>query len=176
MSCATSSSASATASPTGPCTPSSSRRSQAIRAKVGSDQVICALSGGVDSSVIAAMVHRAIGDQLTCIYVNNGLMRTGETEVDPPLLPGKEQAQGHRCRCHRLISSANCRAWSIPRSNASASVYGFIEIFEEEARKTRRGQISGPGHPVSRCHRVGGLSAARPRSNRTTMSAACRRS
>ena len=51
-----------------------------IRAKVGSDRVICALSGGVDSSVVAALVHRAIGDQLTCIYVNNGLMRTGESE------------------------------------------------------------------------------------------------
>ncbi len=38
------------------------------------------LSGGVDSSVVAALVHKAIGDQLTCIYVNNGLMRTGETE------------------------------------------------------------------------------------------------
>jgi GMP synthase (glutamine-hydrolysing) len=51
-----------------------------IRAKVGTDKVICALSGGVDSSVTAALVHRAIGDQLTCIYVNNGLMRTGESE------------------------------------------------------------------------------------------------
>ena len=51
-----------------------------IRKKVGSQKVICALSGGVDSSVTAAIVHRAIGDQLTCIYVNNGLMRTGESE------------------------------------------------------------------------------------------------
>lgn len=51
-----------------------------IRAKVGNDRVICALSGGVDSSVVAALVHRAIGDQLTCIHVNNGLMRTGESE------------------------------------------------------------------------------------------------
>ncbi|MDX9835774.1 MAG: glutamine-hydrolyzing GMP synthase [Desulfobulbus sp.] len=50
-----------------------------IRAKVSNDRVLCALSGGVDSSVVAALVHRAIGDQLTCIYVNNGLMRTGES-------------------------------------------------------------------------------------------------
>ncbi len=51
-----------------------------IRAQVGPDHVICGLSGGVDSSVAAALVHRAIGNQLTCIYVDNGLMRLGETE------------------------------------------------------------------------------------------------
>ena len=51
-----------------------------IKAKVGTSRVICALSGGVDSSVVAAIVHRAIGDQLTCIYVNNGLMRSGESQ------------------------------------------------------------------------------------------------
>lgn len=51
-----------------------------IRNKVGTEKVICALSGGVDSAVTAALVHKAIGDQLTCIYVNNGLMRTGETK------------------------------------------------------------------------------------------------
>ena len=52
----------------------------AIRRQVGDDRVICGLSGGVDSSVAAALVHRAVGDQLTCIYVDNGLMRLGETE------------------------------------------------------------------------------------------------
>jgi GMP synthase (glutamine-hydrolysing) len=52
-----------------------------IQEQVGGGKVICALSGGVDSSVTAALVHRAIGDQLTCIYVNNGVMRTGESEA-----------------------------------------------------------------------------------------------
>jgi GMP synthase (glutamine-hydrolysing) len=51
-----------------------------IRAQVGDAQVICGLSGGVDSSVAAALVHKAIGDQLTCIFVNNGLLREGERE------------------------------------------------------------------------------------------------
>ena len=51
-----------------------------IREQVGGNHVICGLSGGVDSSVAAALVHRAVGDQLTCIYVDNGLMRLGETE------------------------------------------------------------------------------------------------
>jgi len=53
---------------------------QSIRARVGDGQVICALSGGVDSAVTATLIHRAIGDQLTCIFVNNGLMRLGEPE------------------------------------------------------------------------------------------------
>jgi GMP synthase (glutamine-hydrolysing) len=52
----------------------------AIRAQVGSGRVICGLSGGVDSAVAAALVHRAIGDQLTCIFVDNGLLRLGEAE------------------------------------------------------------------------------------------------
>ena len=52
----------------------------AIKKAVGGGQVICALSGGVDSAVAAAMVHRAVGDQLTCIFVDNGLLRMGEAE------------------------------------------------------------------------------------------------
>ena len=51
-----------------------------IREQVGSGKVICALSGGVDSSVTAALIHKAIGDQLTCIFVDNGLLRFGEAE------------------------------------------------------------------------------------------------
>src|SRR5512138_3098178 len=51
-----------------------------IRETVGGDRVLCALSGGVDSSVVAALVHKAIGDQLTCLFVDNGLLRAGEAE------------------------------------------------------------------------------------------------
>ncbi len=53
---------------------------EAIRAQVGTKRAICGLSGGVDSSVAAALVHRAIGSQLTCVYVDTGLMRKGESE------------------------------------------------------------------------------------------------
>ncbi len=53
---------------------------EAVRAQVGSDRVLCALSGGVDSAVAAALVHKAVGDQLTCVFVDTGLMRAGEGE------------------------------------------------------------------------------------------------
>ncbi|HEY3347942.1 MAG TPA: glutamine-hydrolyzing GMP synthase, partial [Nitrospirota bacterium] len=51
-----------------------------IRRQVGGEKVICGLSGGVDSSVVAALIHKAVGDQLTCIFVNNGVLRKGEAE------------------------------------------------------------------------------------------------
>jgi len=58
-----------------------------IRSQVGSDTVILGLSGGVDSSVAAALIHRAIGDQLVCVFVDNGLLRLGEgIRLWPPLL------------------------------------------------------------------------------------------
>ena len=52
----------------------------AIRAQVGGERVICGLSGGVDSAVAAALVHKAVGPQLTCVFVDTGLMRAGEGE------------------------------------------------------------------------------------------------
>jgi len=53
---------------------------EAIRAQVGTEKVICGLSGGVDSAVAAALVHKAVGDQLTCVFVDTGLMRAGEAD------------------------------------------------------------------------------------------------
>ena len=53
---------------------------ETIKTQVGNDQVLCGLSGGVDSSVVAMLLHKAIGDNLTCIFVDNGLLRAGERE------------------------------------------------------------------------------------------------
>ena len=53
---------------------------QYIRKKVGHEKVICGLSGGVDSSVAAVLIHKAIGDNLYCLFIDNGLLRTGERD------------------------------------------------------------------------------------------------
>ena len=65
------------------------RQVAAIREQVGSDRVILGLSGGVDSSVVAALVHRAIGDQLTCVFVNHGMLRKGEPELVEEVFRGQ---------------------------------------------------------------------------------------
>src|SRR3954451_23897740 len=52
-----------------------------VRKQVGDAKIICGLSGGVDSSVVAALLHKALGDQLTCIFVDNGLLRKNERQV-----------------------------------------------------------------------------------------------
>src|SRR5882762_8056128 len=70
----------------------------AIRAKVGNRRAICALSGGVDSTVAAVLVHRAMGDRLTNIFVNNGLLPKNESRAPQP--------QRHRRGCHRSLSRA----------------------------------------------------------------------
>ncbi|MEO1334342.1 MAG: glutamine-hydrolyzing GMP synthase, partial [Myxococcota bacterium] len=56
------------------------REIEAVRARVGSDKIICGLSGGVDSSVVAVLLHKAVGDQLIPVFVNNGVLRAGEAE------------------------------------------------------------------------------------------------
>jgi GMP synthase (glutamine-hydrolysing) len=142
-----------------------------IRAKVGGGQVICALSGGVDSSVTAALVHRAIGDQLTCIYVNNGLMRTGETESVLRFFRQKT-----RLRVIDIDAAAyfleRLRGVVDPEEKRKRIGYGFIEIFEEEARKLGAVKFLAQGTlypdviesvvfhgkaPIKSHHNVGGL-------------------
>jgi GMP synthase (glutamine-hydrolysing) len=107
---------------------------QAIRDKVGSDNVICALSGGVDSSVVAAIIHKAIGNQLTCIYVNNGLMRTGETMSILRFFKEKSKLKliDVDATDYFLEKLQGVEDPEIKRKHIGL---GFIKIFEEEAKK-----------------------------------------
>lgn len=105
-----------------------------IQNKVWKEKVICALSGGVDSAVTAALVHRAIGDQLTCIYVNNGLMRTGET---------KSLMKFFQDKTHLNVIHVDAEEFFLeeldgvvdPEVKRKKIGLGFIKVFEEEAKK-----------------------------------------
>lgn len=105
-----------------------------IQEQVGDGQVVCGLSGGVDSSVTAAFLHRAIGEQLTCIFVNNGLLRKNE----PEQVVKTFQAEKHA----RLVAVDATQDFlsilaGITDPEAKRTIIGekFIRIFEAEARK-----------------------------------------
>ena len=106
----------------------------AIRAQVGSGRVICGLSGGVDSAVAAALVHRAIGDQLTCIFVDHGLLRAGEAEqVERDFVAStgvKLVVADERARFLDALAGV-----TDPETKRKIIGREFIRAFEEEARK-----------------------------------------
>lgn len=144
---------------------------QAIREKVGSDNVICALSGGVDSSVVAAIIHKAIGDQLTCIYVNNGLMRTGETGSILRFFKEKSSLKLIDIDATEFFLS-ELAGVEDPEVKRKRIGLGFIKIFEEEARKIGNVKYLAQGTlypdviesvsfrgeaPIKSHHNVGGL-------------------
>jgi GMP synthase (glutamine-hydrolysing) len=109
-----------------------------IRDRVGSGHVICALSGGVDSAVAATLVHRAIGDQLTCIYVDHGLMRKRESEL---LRVTFERDLGMRLVMVDARERFLARLAGVEDPEEKRRIIGdeFIRVFEEEA--TKLGQI-----------------------------------
>ena len=74
-----------------------------IREQVGADEVILGLSGGVDSSVAAALIHRAIGDQLTCVFVDHGLLRLDEGAMVMEMFAGRLHANVIARRCERAV-------------------------------------------------------------------------
>ncbi len=110
------------------------RAVEEIRATVGNGRVICALSGGVDSSVVASLIHRAIGDQLTCIFVNNGLLRRGEAAATIDTF-----RQHMRMNLVYVDASAqflqDLAGVSDPEVKRTRIGNRFVRIFEEEARK-----------------------------------------
>ena len=134
--------------------------------------MLCALSGGVDSSVVAVLIHRAIGDQLTCLFVDNGLLREGEAEsvvatfrdafkmnLDPVDAserfldqlkrrdgPG-DQAQAHRRRVHRGLRGGGAKLGEFPWL-AQGTLYP--DVIESVSFK-------GPSATIKTHHNVGGL-------------------
>jgi len=109
-----------------------------VRERVGDGHVICALSGGVDSAVAATLVHRAIGDQLTCIYVDHGLMRKRESEL---LRVTFERDLGMKLVMVDARDRFLARLAGIDDPEQKRRIIGdeFIRVFEEEAAKL--GQI-----------------------------------
>ena len=127
--------------PTGTCTPSASTRSRKIRAQVGKARVICGLSGGVDSSVAAVLIHEAIGDQLTCIFVDTGLMRAGESEEVVSLFRGHYNIPLVHAEAPDLFLS-RLDGVSDPEQKRKIIGATFIDVFDAEAAEDRRRRIS----------------------------------
>jgi GMP synthase (glutamine-hydrolysing) len=106
----------------------------AIRKQVGRDRVLCALSGGVDSSVVAVLTHRAVGEQLTCLFVDNGLLRKGEAEsVVSTFRDAFKMNLIHVDAGDRFL--AQLRGVTDPETKRKRIGAEFIAVFEEEARK-----------------------------------------
>ena len=105
-----------------------------IREQVGDGKVICALSGGVDSAVAAALVHQAVGDQLTCIFVNNGLLRREEPErIQDTFQRHLKMNLIYHDASRRFLDSLE--AVTDPEEKRRVVGEEFIRVFEEEANK-----------------------------------------
>ena len=144
-----------------------------VRAQVGDDEVVLGLSGGVDSSVVAALLHRAIGDQLTCVFVDTGLLRWQEGDQVMAMF-----AEHMGVRVIRVDAADRYFAAleGIADPEAKRKVIGnlFVEIFDEEAGRLRNarwlaqgtiypdviesaGSKTGKAHVIKSHHNVGGL-------------------
>jgi GMP synthase (glutamine-hydrolysing) len=143
-----------------------------IRDRVGEKGVICALSGGVDSSTLSVLVHRAVGDQLTCIFVDNGLLRKGEVERVLETFRGHFQINVDLVEAGPMFLK---RLKGVVDPEEKRRIVGetFIEVFEEEARRIgdvkflaqgtlypdviESVSVKGPSATIKTHHNVGGL-------------------
>jgi GMP synthase (glutamine-hydrolysing) len=105
-----------------------------IRDQVGDRKVLCALSGGVDSSVVAALIHRAIGDQLTCMFIDHGLLRKGEAESVMETFVGKFDMHVVKIDAQERFLG-KLRGVSDPEQKRKIIGNEFIYCFDEESRK-----------------------------------------
>ena len=108
-----------------------------IRAQVGSEEVILGLSGGVDSSVAAALIHRAIGDQLTCVFVDHGLLRLNEGDLVMDMFVGQLHAKVVRVDASDLFLGELA---GVSDPEAKRKVIGrlFVDVFKAEAEKIKQ--------------------------------------
>ncbi|MEO0411964.1 MAG: glutamine-hydrolyzing GMP synthase [Pseudomonadota bacterium] len=144
-----------------------------IRAQVGDGQVICGLSGGVDSAVAAVLIHEAIGDQLTCVFVDHGLMREGEADEVVSLFRGHYNIPLVHVDAEALFLG-KLDGVSDPEKKRKIIGATFIDVFEDEARKVggadflAQGTLypdviesvsftGGPSVTIKSHHNVGGL-------------------
>ena len=147
-----------------------------IRSQVGEDEVLLGLSGGVDSSVVAALLHRAIGDQLTCVFVDNGLLRLDEGDQVMATFAKHMGIRVIRVDAEeRFLKALN----GIADPEHKRRIIGnmFVEVFEEQAAKLSNarwlaqgtiypdviesaGAKTGKAHVIKTHHNVGGLPAA----------------
>ena len=147
----------------------------AIRKQVGKGRVICGLSGGVDSSVAAVLIHEAIGEQLTCVYVDHGLMRSGESEQVVSLFRNHYNIPLVHVDAEATFL-AGLAGVTDPEAKRKFIGGAFIDIFEAEAKKIggadflAQGTLypdviesvsftGGPSVTIKSHHNVGGLPA-----------------
>ena len=148
---------------------------KAVREQVGKGRVICGLSGGVDSSVVAALLHEAIGDQLTCVLVDHGLMRLGETEQVVKVFRDRFNVK-LVARDASDLFLGKLAGETDPEKKRKIIGATFIDVFEEEAKKIggadflAQGTLypdviesvsfhGGPSVTIKSHHNVGGLPA-----------------
>ena len=146
---------------------------RSIREKVGKDQVLLGLSGGVDSSVVAALLHEAIGDQLTCVFVDNGLLRLHEGDQVMDAFAEHMGVKVIRVDAESRFLKA-LEGISDPEEKRKIIGLNFIEVFDEEAAKLKgikwlaqgtiypdviesAGAKTGKAHVIKTHHNVGGL-------------------
>ena len=110
-----------------------------IRQQVGSEEVILGLSGGVDSSVAAALIHRAIGDQLTCVFVDHGLLRLNEGDRVMEMFVGKLHAKVVRVDAEAQFLG-HLAGVSDPEAKRKIMGREFVEVFKAEAAKLKNDQ------------------------------------
>jgi len=144
-----------------------------IRETVKDKTVLCGLSGGVDSSVVAALLHKAIGDQLICVFVNNGLLRKGEADLVLSVFKDTFHIRLQYADVEEQFLSA-LKGVSDPETKRKIVGRIFIDVFEEEARKASdatflaQGTLypdviesispsGGPSATIKSHHNVGGL-------------------